>query len=75
MTTANGPSERVCSDGPFRHLWREDSEVPVVVFGVLGLADDVGRSRTGEEVVVRSPAEVNRVVVEFSRRLGGVCLG
>src|SRR5699024_10770609 len=28
------------------------SEVPVVVFGVLGLADDIGRSRTGEEVVV-----------------------
>src|SRR5699024_9255095 len=28
------------------------SEVPVVVFGLLGLADDVGGSRTGEEVVV-----------------------
>src|SRR5699024_12446105 len=27
-------------------------EVPVVVFGVLGLADDIGRTRAGEEVVV-----------------------
>ena len=53
----------------------DDSEVPVVVFGVLGLVDDVGRSRTGEEVMVRSPSEVKHVIVEFSRLPGGVRQG
>src|SRR5699024_5753908 len=63
-------------------------EVPVVVFGVLGLADDIGRTRAGEEVVdliaarrerrkngrihLRDLLGEHRLVAEVHQRLVGV---
>lgn len=42
-----------------------DSEVPVVVFCVLGLADDIGGTGAGEEVMVHSHLLVRVLIIEF----------
>lgn len=52
--TGVGECRKAAHPSSFAQMGRRPvgSESPVVVFCVLGLADDVGRARPGEEVVV-----------------------